>query len=192
MKVVLRVFLALVLLAGILVGCFFGLDAVRRGVIYPLEYEEIVTECAARYELAPALVFAIIKAESSFDAQAKSSAGAIGLMQLMPATYEDLCRRQKRECDPARLTEPEENIAAGCFQLRRLSDIFADPTAVIAAYNAGEGRVKGWLNDPALSLDGRLSSIPFRETNAYVERVQKYIREYEKLYAQEKEWNLYE
>jgi soluble lytic murein transglycosylase len=133
---------------------------------YPKKYDQIVTEVAARYALSPALVMGVIHAESGFRADAHSPKGAEGLMQVLPDTARGL------DIPPETLSLPPVNIEAGTRYLAYLRARFPDRRTYLAAYNAGEGRVAGWLRDPAYSADGKsLRSIPYEETRNYVERV---------------------
>jgi soluble lytic murein transglycosylase-like protein len=116
-------------------------------------YEPLVLEHAARQGLRPALVRAVIQAESGFDPRARSVKGAMGLMQLMPDTARELGVR-----DP---WDPVQNVRGGTTYLRRLLDRFdGDETLALAAYNAGATVVDRYAGVP-----------PYPETRAYVERV---------------------
>jgi soluble lytic murein transglycosylase-like protein len=107
----------------------------------------------------PELIHAVIEAESAYDPNAVSSAGAVGLMQLMPATA--------RRFGVSDRTDPEQNIDAGANYLRKLLSMFDnDVKLAIASYNAGEGAVMKY---------GRTIP-PYRETQQYVVRVLKYLR----------------
>jgi soluble lytic murein transglycosylase len=174
--------LALVAVGG-LVGAY-ALEAepdwyVR--VRYPLHYETIVRAHADNYDLDPALVAAVIYTESRFDPAARSSAGAIGLMQLLPSTAQGIADRTGGgSFVPDDLFEPEINIRYGCWYLRHLIERFdGHPNAVdlaLAAYNAGQGTVDGWI---AGTAPGAAVAIPFPETRAYLGR----IRHLRALYA---------
>jgi soluble lytic murein transglycosylase-like protein len=114
-------------------------------------YGEIIDRVAAEHHVPAKLVRAVIQAESNYQERARSSKGAMGLMQLMPATA-----RQYAVADPY---EPKSNIEAGVKYLRSLMDQFELPLA-LAAYNAGEGAVRRFGGSP-----------PFPETRSYVQRV---------------------
>ena len=132
---------------------------------YPLRYEAIVTGHARNYHLDPALLAAVIYAESKFHANAKSSSGAIGLMQLLPSTADGIALHTGgtnfRQSD---LYNPEINVRYGAWYLRHLLDKYDDEQAALAAYNAGQNNVDRWL------ADGQ--GIRFSETRAYVDRVE--------------------
>ena len=131
------------------------------------------------YSDTPALVFAVMKAESGFREKAVSEAGAVGLMQLMPATAQFVCEQNQMVFDAKRLYEGEYNVMLGCIYLDYLLSRFADVKTALAAYNAGEGVVRSWLKNTQYSDDGlHLQSIPYPETNNYVKKVLKYQKIY--------------
>ena len=142
-------------------------------VRYPLRYEAIVRTHARNYDLPPALVAAVIYAESKFDASARSDAGAVGLMQLLPDTAQGIAvRTGGNGFVQSDLLDPEINVRYGSWYLRHLLDRYDDdvPTA-LAAYHAGQGNVDAWRR--------RGVGIQFPETRTYVKRV----LDAEKVYA---------
>ncbi len=145
---------------------------------YPQKYSDIVSRYAALYDLPEHFVYAVIKTESDFDKDAISSAGAVGLMQIMPSTFVWLTELTDEEIDINRLSDPEINIRYGCFYLRYLYDIYEDKTLTLAAYNAGMGNVKKWLD----AGGGTLKEIPFEETKNYINRVLRFEEKYNALY----------
>lgn len=129
----------------------------------------------------PALTYAIIKAESKFDPLAVSEAGAVGLMQVMPATAEFM--RNYFDLEEGDLFDPLYNIQIGTSYLLYLHKRFSSFSAIVAAYNAGEGNVSRWLKDERYSPDGvNLRSTPFRETNDYLKKVRKNFEIYRFFY----------
>lgn len=152
---------------------------------YPLGYQDIIEKEAKNYQLEPALVYAVVKAESNFDPDAKSRAGAMGLMQLTPATFEWLQTKRsgKSTMDETSLLDPATNIEYGCYLLSLLSSIYSDRTTALCAYNAGMGSVDRWLSDRSISPDGvTLNKIPYPETAHYTEAVIKNYGIYQELY----------
>ena len=122
-------------------------------------YGALIHETASRHGLNPALVAAVVRAESASRPEAVSVKGARGLMQLMPATAE------RFGLDPAHSFDPALNLDAGCRYLRWLADHFDDDLArVLAAYNAGEGTVARYDGVP-----------PYRETRGYLRRIYGYL-----------------
>lgn len=139
---------------------------------FPLSYLEFVEEHAGVFD--PAFIMAVIHAESSFRYNVVSPRGAMGLMQVMEATGEEVAKRMgMNDFEVSMLFVPEYNIAIGSFYLNWLWQRFdGDLTLVLSAYNAGIGNVSRWLQDERFSDDGeRLSYIPFLETRNYVQRV---------------------
>ncbi len=142
-------------------------------------YRRPCRKIVERLSSEPALVFALIKAESGFCADAVSSAGAVGLMQLLPSTAKFVCEREGMEFDEARLTDQEYNVTLGCLYLKYLLRRFPVPETAVAAYNAGEGVVGEWLENENYSKDGKnLFSIPYPETRTYVKKIVKFKKIY--------------
>lgn len=183
-----RVLLLLVLIAVILAGLCTLLFAGYRQYLrtaYPLKYEDIIFEISEEYDVTPSLICAVICTESHFISDAKSHAGAVGLMQLTPETFTwAQVRAGIKDTAPASsLTDPATNIRYGTFTLKLLHEMFEDPIAALAAYNAGQGNVTRWLKDTAFSADGvHLDSIPYAETAAYVKKVKNAQTIYKELY----------
>ncbi len=146
---VLVVFAAIAGTAGVL----FAMRPVDRPAFidrleYPLDYGGIVRRHAADNKLDAALVAAVIYEESRFRPRAVSRVGAIGLMQIQPVTGETIARKTGgtafRDSD---LFDPEINVRFGTWYLRQLIDKYGDERLALAAYNAGESTVDGWLRD---------------------------------------------
>ncbi|MCL2873674.1 MAG: lytic transglycosylase domain-containing protein [Defluviitaleaceae bacterium] len=149
---------------------------------YPLKHVDLIIRHANENDLSPAFVAAVIRAESRFRETAVSHRGAKGLMQIMDSTGEWLAGEIGIVgFETEHVFDPEINIQIGSFYLRRLLNQFGgDQTVALAAYNAGSGTVRGWLNDPRFSSDGKtLSYIPFPETRTYVERIERFVKVYE-------------
>lgn len=133
---------------------------------YPLRYETIVRTHARNYGLDPALLAAVIYQESRFEREARSSSGAVGLMQLLPSTAQGIAIRTggtRFRVDD--LLDPDINVRYGCWYLRHLLRKYGQEETALAAYNAGQNNVDRWLRDGA--------GIVFAETRHYVERVQE-------------------
>ena len=142
-------------------------------LLYPRPYDGDVRAASARTGLPPELIYAIIRQESLYRADAGSSAGALGLMQLMPET----ARRTARKADlpaPTRdsLLIPSVNIPLGSAFLKSLIDRAAGQVPLaVAGYNAGPAAVRRWLPAAPMETDVWVENIPFNETRAYVQRV---------------------
>jgi len=124
--------------------------------------DRLISSAARTYDLDPALIKAVIKAESAFDPRAVSFKGAKGLMQLMPGTAHDM--------NVTDAFNPRENIAGGSRYLRYLLDRYrGDVKLALAAYNMGPERIKENKSIPQI-----------RETRLYLQRVMEYYQEYKK------------
>lgn len=154
--------------------------------IYPVKYQEYVEKSAEEYALDKYLVYAVIKTESNFDPEAKSHAGAKGIMQLMDTTAAECNIKESFGYTiPEDLFEPEKNIRIGCSYLRELLNTYGDIELAITAYNAGTGNVKKWLgNDELSDGEGGLAEIPYEETEKYVKKVLRTYELYTKLYKE--------
>ena len=149
---------------------------------HPRKYSEFVEKYAEEYKVPEAICYSVIKRESGFDSEAQSSAGAIGLMQITPPTFETLCNLLDEEHATAELYAPETNIRFGIFYLSVLYERFGNWNCAFAAYNCGPNRVQGWIDEGNVDENGNLTKIPIIETKNYVSRVNKSIKKYEKLY----------
>lgn len=178
--------LVLVIVLGLLIaaGAYFVYNAIEGKEAYPLKYEDIIVKYAQENELDPYFVAAVIHAESNFDPQAVSRAGAIGLMQIMPPTGEWIAGKLGVEdFDSEMLKDPETSIRFGCWYLNFLSDKFEDNRQlIVAGYNAGHNRVAEWLKDKDISDGETLKDIPFKETEGYVKNVEKSYDKYKEFY----------
>ena len=175
---------ALIVLIALGAWALFGRDRADLSR-YPMTYAPEIRAAAAEFSLDPAYVASVVLAESSFDAEAVSSAGAIGLMQIMPATGEWIAGKLEDEpFDVQRLYQPEVNLRYGCWYLRFLLDRYdGDMYTASTAYHQGQGRVDQWLEDPQYSEDGRtLTAISSAVTDTYVNRIMESYANYQELY----------
>ena len=142
-------------------------------VLYPRPFDTEVQKASRRTGLPEELIYAIIRQESLFRADAASSAGAIGLMQLLPETARLTARRTGLPAPTrSQLTQPAVNIPLGSEFLASLVQRFEGETALAAAgYNAGPNAARRWLPTAPMDLDVWVENIPFNETRAYVQRV---------------------
>jgi soluble lytic murein transglycosylase len=148
------------------------------GLRFPLPYREQIVTHAGNNKINPAWVYAVIRQESAFQKDARSPAGALGLMQIMPATGRRIARTLEVNLPSQyRLLDTDLNIRFGTHYLRYTLDKFQDnPVLATAAYNAGPGRVTQWLREDTspISADIWAETIPFLETRKYVQRVMEY------------------
>jgi soluble lytic murein transglycosylase len=165
-----RRLVSITVLVALLAGAFLVVDEANppwyERLRYPLQYETIVRSHARNYQLDAAFLAAVIYTESKFDAGARSPSGAVGLMQLTPATAKGIAiRTGGRAFRVSDLTDPEINVRYGAWYLRHLFAKYHDERVVLAAYNAGQGNVDRWRANG--------DEIQFPETKAYVDRVEK-------------------
>ena len=152
-------------------------------VLYPLPYADQLARAARAAGVDPVLAAALIKQESNFTADAVSSAGARGLMQVMPDVGPSIWRGPGA-WDPALLFRPEVNLALGTRHLRDALGRWPDPAYALAAYNAGASRVRRWrarpgADDPEIFVE----RVPYAETRDYVRVVLRNREFYRALYA---------
>lgn len=154
--------------------------------IYPIHYKDDIRASASNYGLEPHLVAAVIRAESNFETGLESRKGALGLMQLMPTTADWVVEKAGFEevNEDILKHRADVSIEMGSWYLSSLVDQFEhNEIAAVAAYNAGPGNVRKWLEDGR--WDGELDTandIPFGETRLYVQKVIYYYNKYKDLY----------
>ena len=150
---------------------------------YPMKYSENIENCSSKYNIESALVASVINVESGFNENATSAKGAIGLMQLMPATAEWIAEKMNLEFQEIKLYEPEYNMEIGTYYLSYLINYFDDVELGLCAYNAGQGNVKNWLENSEYSEDGKtLNKVPFSERKNYINKVYKNYHYYKNKY----------
>ena len=150
---------------------------------FPLEHADLVKANADLHGIDIAWVFAVMRQESAFMSNARSHAGAMGLMQLMPATARQVAKNVLKTPPPSRqdLFEPDTNIALGSAYLKQMKGELGDSAVLAtAAYNAGPHRVTRWLPQKTLPADIWIELVPFKETRGYLRRVLAYTVIYEK------------
>ncbi|HEX4779294.1 MAG TPA: transglycosylase SLT domain-containing protein, partial [Usitatibacter sp.] len=139
---------------------------------FPTLHREPLEAAAKQNDLDEALVYAIIRQESRFNADARSSAGAMGLMQLMPSTARWVARQiDVKPFHADMLSQPETNLQMGTYYLRRVLSDLGHPILATAAYNAGPGRARRWRDERPLEGAIYTETIPFNETREYVKKV---------------------
>ena len=180
MKRLLKFLITLLILASIIFILFkvIKIDDIIMKKLYPLKYSEYVEKYAKEYNIDKYMVYAIIKAESNFKENAKSSSDAIGLMQIMEITAIETARKMDLEVTEEDLFKPDLNINIGLKYFTYLLNQYDNnyPLAIIA-YNAGMGNVDAWIKDGTIKEDGTdIENVPFKETNNYVRKI---LRDYE-------------
>jgi soluble lytic murein transglycosylase len=179
-------FAAVVGLGALLLRPLFT-SAVHDLTTLPLRHQETIRAQAGDKHLDPSLIAGVIYAESKFN-DSTSSAGALGLMQLLPSTAHFIADRSGgTRFTTEDLSTPEINIAYGSWYLRYLLDRYGgDEVLALAAYNGGMGNVDRWVAEAGARGEAlEVADIPFPETRAYVERVLGARRDYRRTYPDE-------
>ncbi len=139
-------------------------------LLYPAAYDYFIEPLTAEYELPPHIFYALVREESHFKADISSSAGAVGLSQLMPSTAEDVAGRIGVPIHT--LTDPQLNLRLGSWYLAHLSGRTDNLSQALFAYNGGITRVRRWVRDAGgVPEDLLLELIPFQETSHYGRKV---------------------
>lgn len=149
---------------------------------FPLAYQDAVTSYSKHYQVSPELVYAIIRQESGFKEDATSSAGACGLMQLMPSTANMVAHQKKiAYTNKSQLFTSQKNINIGVAYLQHLTKRFDQhPLLIAAAYNAGPSQVIRWLKThPPKQIDIWIETLPWRETRNYLKNVMSFYAVYQ-------------
>jgi len=162
-----------------------GPEAVWR-LVYPLPYDELIRAATGRAGVDVHLVAGIIRQESTFQRDAVSRAGAVGLMQILPSTGRILSRRLRLRYSRARLTQPEYNLRLGTTHLADVLGRFDKLELALAAYNAGPDNAAAWQAERAWEeMAEFVESIPFTETREYVQVVIRNAEIYRRLYGKQ-------
>lgn len=165
----------LVLIAGAY-NCYISFS-------YPIKYGEQIEEVCTAFDIPKSMFCALINTESSFNPNAKSSAGAIGLTQILPSTAEYICIKNNLDYSNFDLYNPNDNIYLGSMYLRYLFDRFDNRYTALCAYNAGETVVRSWLSNTNYSYDKiSLYNIPYNETDNYIKKIKNAEQIYLKFY----------
>ena len=154
-------------------------------ILFPLNHWETIQAEAAKRGVDPYLLASIIRQESGFEPATISNAGAVGLMQIMPAEAEEIASRAGIEgVTREKLFDPDINIAVGAAEFaQKLAAMQGRSALAIAAYNGGESNVNNWLTrTPAEDMDVFIEAIPYAETRLYVKTVTRNRNEYRRIY----------
>lgn len=176
-----RLVVTLLIAAGLL--AFYNNVSWFMRYLYPLKYEEEIAVYSEKYDLDPYLVAAVIRVESRFLPHVVSHKGAVGLMQIMPATADWAAEAMGlKDFHVDDLKNADTNIRIGTWYLAMLLKEFdGDTTLALAAYNGGMGNVAKWLKSGKLK-GSNAEEIPFEETRDFVSRVHKAYKWYKRLY----------
>lgn len=151
-------------------------------LIYPRPHRSVIERIGAQYGLPSSLLYAVMKQESMFNPHAVSSAGAVGLMQIMPRTAAMVAAEAGLAAPDLR--DPQTNLTLGIRFLSSLYVRYGDRRLALAAYNAGPSRVQQWLAlRPAIDIDEFMESLPFAETRSYYRKVLRFAEDYDIIYT---------
>lgn len=138
---------------------------------FPIKYKNEIKYYASKYDLTASMVASIIKIESNYDPNAQSSAGAMGLMQILPSTAMDMCERMNIDFKTEDLFDYQKNLDIGCYYLKYLLNVFdGNITNTLSAYNWGMTNVKTWILKGNSDGYGTINNIPVRETKNYLKK----------------------
>lgn len=178
-------FLVIVLL-GLIIWAVCNMEGLSKKYVYPVGYSDLVETASIETGIDKYLIYAVIRTESNFDAEAESEVGARGLMQLMEDAFDWVKFRMEddRSVTYDDMYDPSYNIEYGSFLLKLLYEEYGDERTALAAYHSGRGSVNGWLEDTNYSSDGRtLDKIPSNTTEHYVKKVMTAYEGYTNLYS---------
>lgn len=182
---IISIVILILLIIGTILGKVFNIPERILKRIYKTDYSEYVYKYAQEYEVDPIMVFSIIKAESNFNPNVVSSSNAIGLMQLMDTTAEEIAKKLEINFEKGMsLYNPELNIMLGTKYFSNLMKEYNNNYLLaLTAYNAGIGNVKKWIEQGIIKEDGSdIENIPFKETNNYVRKIVRDYKIYTELY----------
>jgi len=180
----------ILLVISIVFGILFDFFCTRIEYIThpkPDEYSGYVTMYSEQYGVPENLIWAVIKTESGFDHYATSDVGAMGLMQLMPSTFEEITNQRLKEgLDPIRRLDPETNIKYGTYYLSYLFTEHSRWKTVLSVYLFDQTTVEAWCSDSDNTDEkGNLLHIPDEEAREAVENAEKTVDLYQDLYYSE-------
>jgi soluble lytic murein transglycosylase len=164
-------------------------------LMYPRPHLELIEKYAREYDIAPPLLYGLIRTESAFREAVVSRAGAVGLMQLMPATAKDMAERLRRGGGPDYFngngvvdsTNPSLNVHIGTYYFKYLLDYFDDTILALMAYNGGQNRVRRLRAASKLPIDLFVETVVNNENRDYGKRVPASARVYQELYYKDRE-----
>jgi len=176
----------IIVLLGLVIWAVCNMEGLSKKYVYPVGYSDLVETASIETGIDKYLIYAVIRTESNFDAEAESEVGARGLMQLMEDAFDWVKFRMEddRSVTYDDMYDPGYNIEYGSFLLKLLYEEYGDERTALAAYHSGRGSVNGWLEDKNYSSDGRtLDKIPSDTTEHYVKKVMTAYEGYTNLYS---------
>lgn len=182
-----KLIILLIILITCIIIAILNIPLKIQKIIYKKEYSEYVVKYSKQYDVDENLVYAVIKAESNFNPNAKSSKNAIGLMQLMESTAKDIIKKVDIQISDEelreKLQEADININLGTKYLATLIEKYQNIEIAVTAYNAGIGTVDNWIQKSIIKADGSdVENIPYKETNNYVRKILRDYKIYMNIY----------
>ena len=142
--------------------------------LFPNKYKEIIAEKSRKYNIENYIVASVINIESRYDKKAMSPVGAVGLMQILPSTAEEIASKLGDDYEQIDLYDEETNIEYGCYYLRYLLDLFdGNIVNALASYNWGLNNVKKWIKDGNVDENFTITNIPVKETQNYIKKFKR-------------------
>lgn len=140
-------------------------------LLFPRKFTDEIEKYCKEFKLEQSLVYSVINIESGYNPEVVSNVGAIGLMQLLPTTAEEIALKLNEDFIIGDLKSPEKNIKYGCFYLRYLIDLFdGNIDNALCAYNWGLNNVKNWILKGNKNNNGTITNIPVKETKNYLKK----------------------
>lgn len=164
---------------------FLALGKTILSLTHPIKYEKVIIDNANVYNISPSIIASVINVESGYNKNARSNKNALGLMQIKQDTVTYLINYYNLNIsiNDLDLFDAETNIRFGCMYLNYLLKKFNNTNTALAAYNAGETKVRSWLKNKTYSTDGIiLNNIPYKETALYIKKFEKNLKFYKKYY----------
>ena len=180
--------ITIILFILIILIFLFGVFRIQNNILklfYKTDYSKYVYKYSEQNMIDPYLTFSIIRAESNFNKESLSKSGAVGLMQLMESTAQEVANKKNlNNFTKEDLYNPEINIMLGTSYFKQLLEKYGNNTFIaLVAYNAGIGIVDSWIKEGILNKDGdNLENVPYKETNMYVRKIIRDYKIYKDLY----------
>lgn len=151
--------------------------------VIPYRHREEIDSASNEFGIDRVTIVTVINIESSFDKNAKSNAGAVGLMQLLPSTAKEICQKLNIDFNESDLLIPEINIRLGTYYLKYLLDYYGGNWInTLSAYNWGLTNVNNWIAKGNIDDSGSITNIPVDETNDYIKKYHSYKKMYSFFY----------
>jgi len=174
-KIFITVILVLVIIIVVLISTIC--------LLFPVKYKDYIAKYSKEYSLDEKTIYSVINIESGFKKDSVSSAGAIGLMQVLPSTAEEVAKKLGLKWEETDLFDEETNILIGCYYLRYLLDLYDNNIInALCAYNWGLSNVNNWITLGNVLENGTITNIPVKETKNYISKYKLNVAIYSTFY----------